>query len=161
MERHRPRELDIRATLATVTSQRQSAVVAVLALVPLVELHHVHLEHDLLDGAVGAVGTGLAGEPGGDLPDGDGRGVQDGLAAGGFGAVDVVQEVGRVPRRGGVAEDAAGGGVLAGAGEGDLHGALVAGLFAGAGEGVADLAGEGGERLGHLDGWLGGWEVGS
>jgi hypothetical protein len=127
--------------------------VALRALVPLDELLHVHLEEDLPDGR----GVLLVGEVGGDLPDGDGGSVQDGFAA-----VELVaQEVCRVPRRVGVAEDATGARFLAGASEGNHHTVFAAGLAAGALVGSTGLAGEYGEWEGHLDGWLVGWLVGS
>ena len=109
LERHGLDELDVGAVLATLANQRGRIVeiaqelsaatphsrggedVALRALVPLDQLLHVHLEEDLPDGR----GVLLVGEVGGDLPDSDGRGVQDGLAA----VELVVQEVCRVPRR--------------------------------------------------------------
>jgi hypothetical protein len=122
-------------------SARRCAGIAVLALVPFDERFHVDLEEDLLDG--GAWGA-LVGEVGGDLADGDGRCVQDPLAA----VELVVLEERYVPRRVAVAEDAGGGGVRAGAGEGDHH--LVA-LVDGAVGGAAGPAWEDGEGEGHLD----------
>jgi hypothetical protein len=164
LERHGLDELDVGAVLATLANQRGRIVeiaqelsaatphsrggedVALRALVPLDQLLHVHLEEDLPDGR----GVLLVGEVGGDLPDSDGRGVQDGLTA----VELVVQEVCRVPRRVGVAEDATCARCLFGASEGDHHAVFVAGLAAGAIVGSAGLAGEHGEWERRLDGLL-------
>jgi hypothetical protein len=140
------------------STARGRAGVAVSALVPRDELLDVDLEEDVPDDGAAGGGGALAGRVGGDLPDGEDRGVQDPL-----GAVErLVHEVCRVPRRGRAAEDAVDDGVAGGARDGDHHWAGEVVPDVGALGSVAGEGGMGGRCMGGtswwlLVGWFGRW----
>lgn len=130
------------------SAARGRAGVAVSALVPRDELLDVDLEEDVPDDGAAGGGGALVGEVGGELPDGEDRGVQDPLAA----VERLVQEVCCVARRGRVAEDAVDRGVPGGAREGDHHWAVEVVPDVGAFGSVAGDAWEDGVWEGHLGG---------